>query len=172
MRRTPGLQVHDGPVRVLVPKLGGLHNILGLTPLILRCGCGPGRGRGRLAGLALFSRDAGHPCSLARVGVSSRGSLPFTNQTHALPGRTREQGLGEGPCQVCAGRALHGSVRSSCSRTLTAPRSEQEDRGPWLRRLHLEPGGWVCLHLCHPSLPGGVHGQPGGREPGGLRVWG
>ena len=52
MRRTPGLQVHDGPVRVLVPKLGGLHNILGLTPLILRCGCGPGRGRGRLAGLA------------------------------------------------------------------------------------------------------------------------
>lgn len=63
MRRTPGLQVHDGPVRVLVPKLGGLHNILGLTPLILRCGCGPGRGRGRLAGLALFSRDAGHPCT-------------------------------------------------------------------------------------------------------------
>ena len=60
--QNPGLQVHDGPVRVLVPKLSGIHNVLGSTPLILRCGCGPGRGRGRLAGLAI-SRDAGHPCA-------------------------------------------------------------------------------------------------------------
>lgn len=122
--------------------------------------------------------DAGHPCSLARVGISSRGSLPFPNQTHALPGRKGEQGQGEGPRQVCAGRALHGSVRSSCSRTLTAPCSEQEDRGPWLRCL--QPGAWsqaagsVCVSAICPSQVGSTasleRGWDASLEAGSLGV--
>lgn len=118
-------------------------------------------------------RGAGHPCSLARVGVSPRAPLPFPDPSHVFPGRKQPAGRGLGPRRAPASGVRAGSAvgpwAPSAHRLSSPTPFVQEEGAAWLPDQSRSCSPWhrarvarLRLPLCGRPLPPRMRGWGGG----------